>query len=506
MKIITMYLPQFHEVEENNKWWGYGYTEWTAVQQAEVLYSSHYQPRVPLNDNYYNLLDKNTMKWQSELMNKYGVDGACFYHYWFKEGKQLLEKPAERLLEWTDINMPFCFSWANSAWARSWSKMKDASTWAVRFEKKGEATGQAVLMEQDYGDEEQWKDHFNYLLPFFEDKRYIRQGDKPVFMIYRPSLIPCLKDMVEKWNHWAKEAGLEGIYFIGANSDQYDKEILNAELCHEPVCVLNRVHGTRKNDKEPQKIDYDEAWQQLLDYRKDNEKTYYGGFVSYDDTPRRGKEGIVIDGATPEKFKYYLSELLAKNFVENNEFVFLNAWNEWGEGMYLEPDEKYRHEYLSAISFARVQYKNYIEKYKKKQTESTVWYEYNCLQNINRRYLGYWKILDRWLSLKEEGISLTTCLEKRKIHTIAVYGMGMLGKHLSKELEHSSVKIKYGIDKKAVKIQLGYPILTIEEEMPEVDAVIVTVIYEFRKIADMLKKKGFDNVLSLEDIILEEER
>ena len=132
MKAIAMYLPQFYEVEENNRWWGKGYTDWCAARQAEKLFATHNQPRQPLNNNYYDLSEKTTMEWQANLMKLYEIDGLCMYHYWFENGKQILEKPAENLLQWTDIDMPFCFCWANETWARTWSKIS-ANVWSFRY-------------------------------------------------------------------------------------------------------------------------------------------------------------------------------------------------------------------------------------------------------------------------------------------------------------------------------------------------------------------------------------
>ena len=136
IKTIAMYLPQFHEVPENNEWWGEGYTEWIAAKKAEKLFDGHYQPREPLNDNYYDLMDKSTMLWQAEIARQYLLDGFCFYHYYFKEGRKILEKPAENLLKWKDVNMPFCFCWANESWGRTWSKINyEINEWLIEDEK-----------------------------------------------------------------------------------------------------------------------------------------------------------------------------------------------------------------------------------------------------------------------------------------------------------------------------------------------------------------------------------
>ena len=166
-----MYLPQFHEVEENNEWWGNGYTEWTAVKKATPLFHGHKQPKAPFNDNYYNLLDKQTMITQAKLAEEYGIDGFCFYHYYFKNGRKILEKPAENLLKWKDINMPYCFCWANETWARTWSNISGANAWGSKFENKKQKAGSGILLEQRYGQEKEWEEHLEYLIPFFKDEK-----------------------------------------------------------------------------------------------------------------------------------------------------------------------------------------------------------------------------------------------------------------------------------------------------------------------------------------------
>ena len=161
MRWFAFYLPQFHETKENNEWWGKGFTEWTHVNGAKSLYKGHRQPIAPLDKNYYDLMNKESVEWQTSLMHQYGVDGLVYYHYYFR-GQKLLEKPAENLLKWTDIDQPFFFCWANHTWYQ-----------AINGVKK-------VLREQTYGTQEDWDDHFQYLLPFFRDDRYEKIDNKPV--------------------------------------------------------------------------------------------------------------------------------------------------------------------------------------------------------------------------------------------------------------------------------------------------------------------------------------
>ena len=179
-KIIAFYLPQYHAIPENDQWWGKGFTEWTNVKKAKPLFEGHDQPRIPLNHNYYNLLDDNTKIWQANLAKKYGVYGFCYYHYWFKGGKKLLEKPAEQMLSNKSIDLPFCFCWANENWTRNW-----------------DGGNREIMVEQDYGNKDDWECHFQYLLQFFKDKRYITVDGKPLFIIYKPDLIIDIYEMVK---------------------------------------------------------------------------------------------------------------------------------------------------------------------------------------------------------------------------------------------------------------------------------------------------------------------
>ena len=234
MKIIAMYLPQFHRTPENDEWWGEGFTEWTAVRNAKPLFEGHSQPQAPLDEKYYNLLEKNTMIWQSELMHKYGVDGMCIYHYWFKDGRKILEKPVENLLQWKDIDMPYCLCWANETWARSWSGLKGKNTWADKFEQKNE-NSKDILLEQKYGTEEAWEEHFEYFYKFFCDERYIKIDGKPLLLIYKINTIARLDDMILLWRELAREKGFPDIYVVGAEAENVPDGILDANLIKQPL-------------------------------------------------------------------------------------------------------------------------------------------------------------------------------------------------------------------------------------------------------------------------------
>lgn len=339
-KLITFYLPQFHRIKENDEWWGEGFTEWTNVKKSQPLYEGHNQPRVPLNNNYYDLSKKETLKKQAELAKENGVYGFCFYHYYFN-GRKLLEKPAEILLENKEIDLKYCFSWANEPWTRSWDgKTRD------------------IIMPQNYGAKKEWKEHFEYLLPFFKDERYIKKENKPVFLIYRTNNIPNCEEMVKYWEELAINNGFEGIFLLETLNSFQKNPILNSSrgvvefepmltMRHylKPITQIKRL--LRKKIGMLDIVDYDEVWSQIIkrdnNYGKDK---YLGAFVGWDNTPRKGKKGLVIENSTPKKFGNYLKIQKEKN---DTDFLFINAWNEWAEGAYLEEDKLNSNRYLLEI-------------------------------------------------------------------------------------------------------------------------------------------------------------
>lgn len=360
VKIITYYLPQYHTFEENDRWWGKGFTEWTNVKRALPIYPGHQQPRIPLSNNYYNLLDIDTLKWQVKLAKKYGIYGFCYYHYWF-DGKMLMNKPMELLLSDSTIDMPFCISWANEDWTRTWSQKS-----------------REVLISQSYNDKNTWKNHFLYLLPFFRDKRYIKEDGKPIFIIYRPELIKPLREMIEFWQALANENGLRGIKFVYQYVNYNHLKDKNGDLFdygieYQPTFVRKSQRRTiklviRKIKHEiatilrlKQKLsstiyfDYDETWKKILNIVPRDVKMLPGAFVNWDNTPRHGMHGSVMVGYTVSKFENYLSEQINRaKTVYKGEYLFLFAWNEWGEGGYLEPDETEKYARLEAIKRALI--------------------------------------------------------------------------------------------------------------------------------------------------------
>lgn len=342
-KIITFYLPQYHSIPENDKWWGKGFTEWTNTKKAKPLFKGHSQPKTPLNDKYYNLLDVKDQEWQAQLAKSYDIYGFCYYHYWFN-GQLLLEKPMENMLKNKNIDLPFCISWANEPWSRAW-----------------DGKDKEVLMPQNYGDKDDWENHFNYLLNFFIDERYIKINNKPLMLIYRTDNIDNCDQMIENWNELAKNNGFEGIYIVETLNSFQNKpstEHSQAVVEFEPMLTMRHYlpiikQGKRflyKKMKNLDLIDYDYVWKRIINKETSYEKNkFFGAFVSWDNTARKGKKGLIINNSTPEKFGYYLKKQIIKAENENSEFVFVNAWNEWAEGTYLEPDDNHKYEYLEKI-------------------------------------------------------------------------------------------------------------------------------------------------------------
>ena len=352
--LIAFYLPQFHEVEENNMWWGKGFTDWVSVKDAKPFFPGHDQPKVPYKSDYYDLLEKRVMERQVRMAHKAGIAGFCFYHYWFN-GRKILEKPVENYLQWTDLRQKFCLSWDNAPWIRTWSNI-DGNDWNPIGDQLSEKTEQSVLIEQEYGNKEQWKQHFDYLLPFFSDQRYIKINGKPVFIIYRPDIIPCFDRMMRCWKELAKKSGFKGLYIIVTNPRSDYERIADGVLLYEPGYTWNNEIVTRQtiDNSGPVLYEFDEIWRKILLRRNKCKLPFFlGAFAGYDDSPRRGKDSCVVLNSTAQKFALYLKLLLKKS--ESNKYgsyIFITAWNEWGEGAYLEPDEQNGYNYLNACRWA----------------------------------------------------------------------------------------------------------------------------------------------------------
>lgn len=349
-KIIAVYLPQFHPIAENDKWWGKGFTEWTNVGKAKPLFSGHYQPRVPADLGYYDLRLPEVRVAQADLAREHGVDGFCYWHYWFGNGKRLLEKPFNEVLNSGSPDFPFCLAWANHSWKNK------------QFNKEGDDT---LLIEQLYGGEADYTEHFNALLPAFKDKRYMTVENKPIFFIYAPFDMPDVTEFMALWQRLAHENGLAGIHFVGNTHEIADIETLK-EKGFQAVTLVRLFHvfkqefslfrrayvkAMRLIFKTGRVLDYAFCAQYFSgkeDYRND---VYPSIIPNWDHSPRSGKSGHILHNSNPAAFKNHVKEVLrtVKYKPKEHQVVFIRSWNEWAEGNYMEPDLKFGKQYLEAL-------------------------------------------------------------------------------------------------------------------------------------------------------------
>lgn len=346
-KILSFYLPQFHEIPENNLWHGEGFTEWTKVRQAKSLFVGHDQPRIPHEDiGYYDLRDKETLSTQANLMSNFGIDGQIFYHYWFT-GKLILEEPAQLLLAHKEIPMPFAFCWANENWTRRWDG----------------GDGQ-VLISQEYslGDAEEF---INYLIPFFQDERYIKIDGRPLLIVYRTALIPDLEATVEIWNGICLENGVQPPFLL-AMETQEDERVLSFGFqgtISRPMYnwpLLRGIPGKEVSYLEGHHQGHIWDFEKVSNfYRKElsslTQSQYPCVVVGWDTSPRHKESSNICVSASASDYEIWLGETI--EFTKNThspgrQMVFINAWNEWAEGAYLEPDLQNGYAYLNATQRA----------------------------------------------------------------------------------------------------------------------------------------------------------
>jgi hypothetical protein len=352
-KVLAFLLPQFHRIPENDEWWGEGFTEWTNVRKARARFRGHRQPRVPLDGRYYDLMDEQTRNWQADLARSHGIAGFCYYHYWFN-GRQLLEKPLAAVASRGTPDFPFCIAWANEPWTRTWDG-------GVRH----------VLMPQSYGGEEDWEQHFRYLEKMFHDPRYIRVDGRPLLLIYRTRSIERCADMLTLWRRLALQSGLPGLHIVSMMTifGRDDRtQLFDAYVEYEPsytqafapkwlkahehaVNTFSRwcwkLFGTGVHA--PRSRDYRLVWRQIVQ-RPLPANHYPGAFVDWDNSPRKDlSTSLVMRNASVAAFRQGFTGLYDKAKRAGTGFIFVNAWNEWAEGTYLEPDTELGTAYLEVI-------------------------------------------------------------------------------------------------------------------------------------------------------------
>lgn len=357
-RVIAFYLPQFHAVPENDEWWGPGFTEWTNVRKARPLFPGHQQPRRPGELGYYDLTDPAARSAQAALARTHGIEGFCYWHYWFGNGRRLLEKPFDAVLSSGEPDFPFCLCWANQSWTGVWHG----------------APGK-LLMEQTYPGPDDEQAHFDAILPAFLDSRYLRIDGRPIFLVYAPGDLPDAGEFVRRWRLMAQRAGLPGLWLIGmgrGNSsvlEPFDQilpygpgDFLDQQPAASlPGRALRRfaagpaagILGSRLRLRlgAPRRYRYQDVVAQAFT-RLPHDDTYLPCVIpGWDNTPRSGRRGVVIEGATAALFHDYVLKALARlaHRPPAQRLLFVKAWNEWAEGNFLEPDADTGDGFLRAL-------------------------------------------------------------------------------------------------------------------------------------------------------------
>lgn len=369
-KIMALYLPQYYWTDYNSDWWGEGYTEWTACKQAKPLFTGHQQPKLPQNQHFYDLSDMQEILKQAKMAKEYGVDGFVIYQYYScndsrygdkngQHGSMLLNKPTEIIRDNPDIDIPFCLYWANHDWRKAWFGQNPEMLWP-----------------QMYGEESDWEEYFCYNLTYFQDDRYIKIDNKPVFFIFASWHFKNIDKFIACWNRLARENGFDGIYFVKTADAHTVDELdgFDAIYRREPFYTFakgfgklefaKRVLRTRSTallNRGLNKIgkgivgftcDYDKMWKSIVAREDLSPKMIPGAVADWDNTARKEYNAQILKGVTPEKFGRYLGQLYQKCCEKDVPFIVINAWNEWAEGAYLEPDEEHGDAFLEGIKAA----------------------------------------------------------------------------------------------------------------------------------------------------------
>lgn len=377
-RVIALYLPQFHPIPENDEWWGRGFTEWTNVAKAKPLFRGHDQPRVPADLGFYDLRMPEIREQQAELARSAGVEGFCYWHYWFGSGRRILERPFSEVLESGKPDFPFCLAWANHSWtSKTWQKSGKRSE---------------ILIEQRYDGEADYLAHFHAVLPAFRDSRYIRVDGMPMFMIYDVRAIPDIAVFLRLWREAALANGLPGIHFVaysestsswsispnGTRKRVVPRPDMAADVYQNLLALgVDAIASSGKNKAEmlargrfarlfgiamhlagvnrmQRPYDYREIIKNLFVPEEAWENVYPTVIPQWDRSPRTGSCYDVYSGSTPELFRESVVEALSivRRKKPEHRIILLRSWNEWAEGNYMEPDLTFGHGYINALKSA----------------------------------------------------------------------------------------------------------------------------------------------------------
>lgn len=379
-RIIALYLPQYHPIPENDEWWGKGFTEWTNVVKAKPLFRGHYQPHLPADLGFYDLRLPEVREQQAELAREAGIEGFCYYHYWFGNGRQLLDRPFKEVLNSGKPDFPFCLCWANHDWTNK--------TWKKGSSMKRDST----IMKMEYSKDD-YINHFYHLLPAFKDPRYIKVDEKPLFAVWAPRNIPETKTFIELWQELAKQNGLPGIHFVGQTDNtgkklvgekanyyssdkvkEYYQSVLDLGFDAVMSSGYRRAVGLTQgrirmmwnmltfNSFLPSssRMDYSKLMSHYYVEEDRWENVYPTLLPQWDRTPRSGQKSEILVNSSPDKFQKTIEHALQliDEKQPEHQILFLKAWNEWGEGDYVEPDQKFGHGWLNAIKKALIKFQD----------------------------------------------------------------------------------------------------------------------------------------------------
>ena len=336
--LIAFYLPQYHPIPENDEWWGKGFTEWTNVTKSKPLFDGHYQPHLPSDFGFYDLRLRETRREQIKLAKQYGIDGFCYYYYWFS-GKRLLHQPIDDMLSDKESDMPFCLCWPNENWTRRW-----------------DGAEHEILIEQKYNDD----DNLNFIKDisvFLKDSRYIKIDGAPLLIVYRPQKMPDSNKTLEVWREYCRDVGIGDIHLCAAlthGNEDYKKYGFDSGVEFPPhnLKIANRANKVDfYNSFKGIVFDYTDIIKYSLDKDYGDQNIFYSVFPSWDNTARRNENALIVTNSCHNNYEFWLNgvkDKTTKNYPDEQRFIFINAWNEWAEGCHLEPDRKYQHQYLES--------------------------------------------------------------------------------------------------------------------------------------------------------------